>query len=300
MKKERIIIGALLVLFSLSIGLTDRKQVSSFTSKSSFLSDNQIAVVDLYGPIAFSSHSSMISSTGADSTLDELKAIRRDKDVKAVILRVNSPGGTVGASQELYDQIQKLKTELQIPVITSIGDIGASGAYYASLATDEIFSNPGSLVGSIGVIMGNVNFSQLAEKYGVDFEVFKSGKYKDALSGWRKTSEEEQDLLQGMVDNVHHQFVKALIQSRGFSEEKAARIAQGQVFTGEQALEESLIDHVGSFDDAVMYAAKQAGIVGTPKLVSKRGNQFQDFLNSFGRELGIRQLFDVTPKLEFK
>lgn len=281
----------------MAIGLT-KTQTQDVSGTSSFSSNNQIAVVDLYGPIAFSSGTSMFPS-GAEATIKELKMIREDKDVKAVILRINSPGGTVGASQEIYDQLNKLKAELDIPIIASVGDIGASGAYYAALAADDIFANPGSLVGSIGVIMGNINFSQLAEKYGVDFDVYKSGKFKDTLSGWRTSNDEEEALLQGLVDNVHQQFVSALMEEREISEEQADEIAQGQVFSGEQALEETLIDHIGSFDDAVTYAAKVTGIPGKPRIISKRRKGFQDVFQSFGKEFGLRQFFNTTPTLEF-
>jgi protease IV len=297
MRKETLIIFSLLVLFAVSIGLTKRQQ-QELSSSGAFLSDEQIAVVDIYGPIAFSSGSTMFPS-GTEASLKELKSIREDNDVSAVILRINSPGGTVGASQELYDQINKLKAELDIPVIASIGDIGASGAYYAALAADEIFANPGSLVGSIGVIMGSMNFSQLAEKYGVDFTVYKSGKYKDALSGWRESNEDEEELLQALVDNVHHQFVRALVKERALSEEKADVIAQGQVFSGEQALEETLIDHIGSFDDAVSYAAKISGISGQPQLITKSGGGLQDIFQVWGKEFGFKQFFNNTPTLEF-
>ena len=297
MKKETWSIFLILVLFAVAIGLT--RQENKDRGSSSFSSDNQIAVVDLYGPIAFSAKTSMLSTGGADGTLAELKQIRVDKDVKAVILRINSPGGTVGASQELFDQIQKIKADLNIPVIASIGDIGASGAYYAALGADEIFANPGSLVGSIGVIMGSVNFSQLAEKYGVNFNVYKSGQYKDSLSGWRDSSPAEEKLLQGLVDNVYHQFVAVLVENRPITQEQAENIAQGQVFSGEQALAAALIDHVGSFDDVVMYTAKKAGIVGQPKLISKQGKGLQSLFSFLERDFGLRQLFNVAPVISF-
>lgn len=297
MKKETWIIFLILVLFAVAIGLT--RQENKDRGSSSFSSDNQIAVVDLYGPIAFSAKTSLLSTGGADGTLAELKQIRVDKDVKAVILRINSPGGTVGASQELFDQIQKIKADLNIPVIASIGDIGASGAYYAALGADEIFANPGSLVGSIGVIMGSVNFSQLAEKYGVNFNVYKSGQYKDSLSGWRDSSPAEEKLLQGLVDNVYHQFVAVLVENRPITQDQAENIAQGQVFSGEQALAASLIDHVGSFDDVVMYTAKKAGIVGQPKLISKQGKGLQSLFSFLERDFGLRQLFNVAPVISF-
>lgn len=298
MRKETGIIFLILVLFSVSIGLTQQTRKTP-SGSSSFLSDNQIAVVDLYGPIAFSERASMLSSGGADGTLAELKQIRVDKDVKAVILRINSPGGTVGASQELYDQIQKIRNELNIPVVASIGDIGASGAYYAALGADEIFANSGSLVGSIGVIMGNVNFSQLAEKYGVNFDVYKSGAYKDSLSGWRDSTPDEEKLLQGLVDNVYKQFVTVLVENRPISQEQAETIAQGQVFSGEQALEAALIDHLGSFDDAVAYTAAKVGIVGQPHLVSKQGYGIQGLFKFLENDFGIKQFFHDTPVISF-
>jgi len=297
MKKETFVVMALLVLFSIAIGVTQRTPTQQGMSVS-FLSENQVAVVDLYGPIAFSA-SSAFGPTGANGVLDELNRIREDKDVNAVILRINSPGGTVGASQELYDQVLRIKDELNIPVISSIGDIGASGAYYVALASDKIYANPGSLVGSIGVIMGNINFSQLAEKYGVDFSVFKSGKYKDTLSGWRDPTSDEEDLLQGLVDNVHQQFVSVLIEERGLTDDEAKAIAQGQVFSGQQALENKLIDDVGSFEDVVEFVSTLEGVGSNPKLISKRSDSLEDLFRRWESRLGVSSWFKSHPTLEF-
>ena len=187
---------------------------SETKSSDIFQSKSGIAVIDIYGPISFASPSQAFIPVGADAIISQLKAAEDNKKVKGVVLRINSPGGTVGASQEIFSAIQTLKEKRDIPIVASIADVGASGAYYAAMATDTIYANRGSLIGSIGVIIGNINITELAKRYGLSYEIYKSGEYKDALSSWRTASEKEKELYQGLVDNVYEQFLSDFVTTR--------------------------------------------------------------------------------------
>jgi protease IV len=294
MKKDTLKISLLLGLFVVTIIVsifTSPKVTQSFTSKGSGDFSNQnnhVGVIELLGPISFSSSSTMLSKVGAENILQQIEDMENDDRIKALILRINSPGGTVGASQEIFERLLRFKAKRNIPIIASIGDVGASGAYYAALSADTIFANPGSLVGSIGVIMGNVNFSKLIEKHGVRFDVYKSGQYKDSLTSWRDPTTREKKLLQNVVDNVHSQFEKAVVNNRSLSKNQASSLAQGQIFTGEQAKEKNLIDELGTFEDTLYFAAKLLGSKERPIIVSKSTPSVYDFFSFWEGQLGGR------------
>ena len=303
MNKKLPIIG-LIVLFALSIFIqvsqkTPSKKVSTTDI---FQSKSGIAVIDLYGPIAFGSPSQSFIPTGADAVITQLKAAEDNKKVKGVVLRINSPGGTVGASQEIFSAIQSLKEKRDIPIVASIADVGASGAYYAAMATDTIFANRGSLIGSIGVILGNINITELVKRYGVSYEIYKSGEYKDALSSWRTASEKEKALYQNLVDNVHKQFLNDFTKSRNISKKEADVLAQGQVFTGETAQKTGIIDELGTFQDAITFTAKKAGIEGNPTIIQLDNQPFKDVLSIWRDQLGasIRSILIPTTTLEYR
>ncbi|RAP33252.1 signal peptide peptidase SppA [Candidatus Marinamargulisbacteria bacterium SCGC AAA071-K20] len=228
----------------------------------------------------------MLSKLGAENILQQIEDMENDDRINALILRINSPGGTVGASQEIFERLKRFKAKKDVPIIASIGDIGASGAYYAALSADTIFANPGSLVGSIGVIMGNVNFTNLIEKHGVRFDVYKSGQYKDTLSSWRDPSDREKRLLQNVVDNVHSQFETAVINNRNLNKKQAKSLAQGQIFTGEQAHQKNLIDELGTFEDSLYFAAKLLGSNERPTIVSKSTSSVYDIFSFWEEQLG--------------
>lgn len=258
---------------------------SSLTNTGSLFQKEGIAVVDLYGPISFAPHSSTLFPAGADAVLNQLDAIEQDPHIKGLIIRINSPGGTVGASQEIYQAIKQVKQTLNIPIIAQIGDVGASGAYYAALAADTIYANPGSLVGSIGVILGNINIKELSDKYGINYEVYKSGAYKDLLSMWRPTTENEKQLLQKLVDNVHQQFTGTFIKERNLSKKQGKALAQGQIFTGEQAAKLHIIDQLGSYKDAVKEMGKLTKLGPHPKIISKGKPHWKDIINTWGTSI---------------
>jgi len=200
--------------------------------------------------------------------IEELKSFSKDPSIKAVVLRINSPGGAVAPSQEIYDEIIKLKKDKK--VIASMGAVAASGGYYIASPADRIVANPGTLTGSIGVIMEIPNFEGLMKKIGVETRVIKSGKHKDIASVFKSMSEEERKILQAVLDDVHEQFIKAVSDSRGIGYEKVKDLADGRIFTGKKAKELGLIDVLGNLEDAIRLAGQLGGIKGEPQVVTKK------------------------------
>ncbi len=228
-----------------------------------------IAIVHVYGPIRVGDKASLWpgSLRGSDSIVKKLKDLGDNKAVKAVILRINTPGGSVAAVQEIYTEILKIR-EKGKKVVASMGDVAASGGYYIACAADKIIANPGTLTGSIGVIMMIENVEMLFTKIGIETNVIKSGQYKDIGSFARKMTEEEKEILQGIIDNAYGQFVSAIAGGRDMDRDEVISLADGRIFTGEQAKENGLIDELGNKEDAIKLAAQLAGIKKKPKIIS--------------------------------
>ncbi len=199
---------------------------------------------------------------------EQLDAYEKNDDVRAVILRINSPGGGVVPSQEIYDKVLKLRERKT--VVVSMGVLAASGGYYIASAADRIVANPGTVTGSIGVIMQFSQVDELLEKIGLKARVIKSGIYKDTGSPLRDMTDEERLILQEMVDDIHNQFIEAVLANRDIPREKLMKISEARVFTGRQALKEGLVDELGGFEDAVAVAADLAGIEGEPTIIYPR------------------------------
>ncbi|MCA1765835.1 MAG: signal peptide peptidase SppA [Desulfobulbaceae bacterium] len=187
-----------------------------------------------------------------------LTSFRKNRNIAAIVLRIESPGGAVGASQEIFEEVKR--TRQVMPVVASMGSVAASGGYYAALGANKIVASPGTLTGSIGVIIKFPNFAEIFEKIGYKSEVVKSGKMKNIGSPGRSMTEAERELIQSIIDNVHGQFVNAVIEGRELPAEKVLEFADGRIFSGEQALQAGLIDRFGNFTDAVELAAKLAGL----------------------------------------
>ncbi len=217
----------------------------------------KVALVRVEGPI--------VSSR---STIEELRKYRDDASVKAVVLRVDSPGGAVAPSQEIYEEVGKLKETK--PVVVSMGSVAASGGYYIAAPATKIYANPGTVTGSIGVIMEIPNFKGLMDKVGIKTEVIKSGKHKDLASVFRGVGREERTILQGVLDDVHDQFIRAVSEGRGIPYKRVKEIADGRIFTGRQAKDLGLVDALGNIQDAIMEAASLGGIEGEPNVISKK------------------------------
>lgn len=230
--------------------------ISAFFSDGLIESDNQIAVVEVKGMIS-----------GSREVVQQLRKFQRAPHVRGIILRIDSPGGAVGPSQEIYNAVARIKKDGKKKIYASLGSVAASGGYYIASATDKIFANPGTLTGSIGVIMAFSNVQELIAKIGVKPEVIKSGKFKDAGSPVRPISTEERQLLQNLVDDVHQQFVEDVAKGRNLSTEEVKPLADGRVFTGRQALEFKLVDQLGGLQDAIDSLAIQANIDGLPQIV---------------------------------
>jgi protease-4 len=205
----------------------------------------------------------------SENIVEELNEYADDPSIKAIVIRIDSPGGGVVVSQEIYNAVRNAKKEGK-KVVVSMGSIAASGGYYVAAAADKIVANPGTLTGSIGVIMEFANLEKLLEKIGIKGVVVKAGEYKDMGSPFRDMTQQERNLLQNVIDDVHNQFVKAVAEGRNLPESDVRAIADGRIFTGQQALALKLVDQMGDLGDSIRLAGSLAGIKGKPKVIEKR------------------------------
>ena len=239
--------------------------------------------------------------TESDTLVAQLVEFKKDRRIKAIILRVNSPGGGVGPSQEIYQEIRKtIETK---KVIASLGSVAASGGYYVASAANRIVANPGTLAGSIGVIMEFVQVEELLKKIGVSVEVLKTGEFKDIGSFHRKLSERDREMIRTLVFDVQRQFVEAVAQGRNLPVEKVREIADGRILSGAQCKELGLVDQLGNFEDAVDLARALSGIKGEVTLVyprKPRGKWWDLFLQDSSRAVyrGIRDA--LMLRLEYR
>ncbi|GAB4536699.1 MAG: signal peptide peptidase SppA [Thermodesulfovibrionia bacterium] len=200
--------------------------------------------------------------------IEELRDYSDDASIKAVVIRIESPGGAVAPAQEIYEEIVKIKERKK--VVVSMGSTAASGGYYIASPADKIVANPGTLTGSIGVIMEIPNIKGLMDKIGVEAQVIKSGRHKDIASMFKSMTEEERKILQGVLDDVHDQFIEAVAKGRGMDINEVRRLADGRIFTGRMAKELGLVDELGDLEDAIMLAGRLSGIKGRPNVVEKK------------------------------
>ena len=217
-----------------------------------------VAIVELEGII-----------TDVDDLVRELKAHRDNPTVRAVVVRINSPGGVVAPTQELHDAIMRVRRAGK-PVVASLGAVAASGGYYAAVACDQIYANPGTLTGSIGVIMQLPNVEQLMKKVGVEYVVVKAGQYKDLGNMGRAMAPEERRVLQALLDDVHAQFIAAVATGRKLDRDEVVKFADGRVFSGVQARDLRMVDALGGLEDAVLAAGKLAGLPSPPAVIQPR------------------------------
>jgi protease-4 len=241
----------LLVSFAIFAGLTISIMlgVAWMSGSSDEISGESVGVVEIEGAIA-----------DARTTLEHLRRFRENEDIKAIVVRINSPGGAVGPSQEIYREIRKTVTVKK--VVASMGAVAASGGYYAACAADGIVANPGTITGSIGVIMGYTNFRQLLDKIGMVPVVIKSGPYKDTGSPTREMRDDEREILQNITNGIHGQFVTAIADGRKMDRSQVEQLADGRIFTGEDAKLKGLVDRLGNFEDALAWAGEMGGIDG--------------------------------------
>src|SRR3970282_2139588 len=202
--------------------------------------------------------------------IEELREHRENKSVKAIMLRIDSPGGAVAPSQEIYTEVLNIRDEGKKKIVTSMGSVAAFGGYYIVSSSDRIVANPGSVTGSIGVILELANVSGLMKKVGVESVVIKRGKFKDVGSLFRTMTPEERELLQRIIDDTYDQCVDAVAAGRGINKEDLLPIADGRVFTGRHAKKLGLVDDLGSMQDAIKITADIAGIKGEPDIIQKK------------------------------
>ena len=281
-----IIISLLLTFSVVSIAI-----VAGIALKQSDFSDlvfeagaGKVGVVEIKGVI-----------TESKETINLIKRFREDEDIKAIVIRIDSPGGVVGPSQEIYREIRKTIGEKK--VIASMGSIAASGGYYIAAGTDGIVANPGTITGSIGVIMAYTNFKKLLDKIGMTPVVIKSGEFKDIGSPSREMTPSEKKLLQDFVDQTHRQFVQAISEGRKMDVAQAAALADGRIFTGEEAVKQGLVDRLGNLEDAAEWAGRLGGIEGKVSMVYRKEDKFSIF--KYLTEYSVKELMNRMIGQEF-
>ncbi|MFP6662979.1 MAG: signal peptide peptidase SppA [Deltaproteobacteria bacterium] len=231
------------------------------SSSSGWSSSPAVGVVTLEGEI-----------TGSGPFVDAVQRARDDDSIVAVVVRINSPGGQVAPSQEMYEALREL-SEVK-PTVASLGSVAASGGYYVAAAANTVVANRGSLTGSVGVILSLTNVSGLMEKLGVKSEVVTAGRLKDMGSPFRPSSPSERAIFQAMADEIHQQFIDDVKAVRPLTPDQIAEVSTGRIFTGEAAVRIGLVDQLGGFEDAIRMAAEQGGIEDKPRIVhfsSKKG-----------------------------
>jgi len=254
--KKRPFLLALLILCAIFVFFVALVySISSIMGRTASLPlGEKVGVIEVAGVIA-----------GSKEVIEQIIDFRDDDSVKAIVLRIDSPGGGVGPSQEIYEEVRKAQDVK--PVIASMGAVAASGGYYVAVPAQRIVANPGSITGSIGVIMEFSNFQELLQKIGLRSEVVKSGEHKDIGSPIRPMTDADRKILQAMIDDVHQQFIEAVAGGRNMEVDRVRALADGRIFTGRQAMEAGLVDELGNLQDAIEIAAKIAGIKGEPKVV---------------------------------
>ena len=240
-----------LVTFLLTVLLTGEEGITDGRTK--------IGVIQIEG---------VISSDLSERTVRQLTKYGDDASIKAIILRIESPGGGVASSQEIYEEVSRVRSGGKL-VVASLGSVAASGGYYVACTADRIFANAGTLTGSIGVIVQLANAEELLRKVGVASTVITSGPFKDSGNPTRTLRPEERQVFQALVDDVYQQFVEAVAQGRNLPLDEVRQAADGRIYTGRQARDLRLVDELGSMEDAIAYAASTLGIVGKPKLVQE-------------------------------
>ena len=231
------------------------------TRDAEFEFGEKVGIIEIKGIIADSKN-----------VIHNIKRFREDNSVKAIVIRIDSPGGAVGPSQEIFREIRK--TSKSKKVVASMGAIAASGGYYVAAGTDGIVANPGTITGSIGVIMGFTNYQQLLSKIGLVPVVIKSGKYKDIGSPVRKMKPAENKILKDFARKIHRQFIQDIVEGRTMDRAKVESLADGRIFTGEESKELGLVDRIGNFEDAVEWAGRLGGIKGKISTVYAQEKKF--------------------------
>jgi protease-4 len=312
MDRQRKIMTAILALLALiaviaiaDVGLKiEKKSKSDMTLKMPQFGPG-VAVIRIDGAIEMSGPSGVFADlSGAEAVIKRLGEIEKDSSIKAVVIRINSPGGTVAATQEIYEKLWKLRKK-NIILVASMADVAASGGYYIASACNYIVANYGTITGSIGVIVMSPNLKRLFDKFGIQMNVIKSGKYKDILATSRDMTPEERSLLQEMIDLSYNKFIKDIALGRNMNQEDIRPVADGRVMNGETALKNKLIDQLGTFEDAILKAKELAALDEDAPVYEKEDSPFQEIFGSlksmFNGRTGVgSELFYNPYKIEYR
>lgn len=285
-----IILLIAITVFSLS-GMFSSEADEDGDYSSSLNSGSKIGLVDISGEI--------ISS---DFYVRQIEAFRESSSIQGLLVRVNSPGGAVAPSQEIYESIRAFR-ESGKPVVISMNSVAASGGYYLALGGSTLMANPGTITGSIGVIIQYPQVKPLMDKVGIEVITVKSGKFKDVGSPFRQQTTEDLTYLQNVINDTYDQFVETVASERNLPIDSARALAEGKIYTGRQAMNNGLVDTLGTFEDAVRLAGKMAGISGKPELVKKRKQEkFLDRLLGTDSESmsAIRDIFISKPIVQYR
>ncbi|WP_053218634.1 signal peptide peptidase SppA [Virgibacillus senegalensis] len=313
--KRWLALGIAAVLFLISVGVQLATSLASANFEDVFsqqedgfketviekgTSGKKIAVLDLQGVIQDTGSNSLLNTSGYNhqNFLRMLEKAGEDNRTDGIIIRVNTPGGGVVESAEIHDKMVEIQENTDKPVYVSMGNTAASGGYYISAPADKIVANSATLTGSIGVIMESINYAELAEEYGIDFNTIKSGKYKDIMSGSRPMTEDEEDILQTMVDELYGEFVQVIVDGRGMDEDTVRRLGDGRVYTGKQALENGLIDELGTMEDTIAMMEEDHDLGEAQVVQYGTGFDFDQLLgmtaqNFFGSDMKLAGLQEL-------
>ena len=251
----------------------------------------KVAVVEVEGVIGVDGGRGL----DTDGIIRVLGEYRDDPAVRAVVLRINSPGGVVAPTQEIFNAVRRLR-EAKKPVVASLGSVAASGGYYVAVAADRIYASPGTLTGSIGVVMQLANLEGLLKKVGVEYVVVKAGAYKDVGNIARPMTPEERRILQALLDDVYDQFVTAVAEGRGLDPQVVRGFAEGRIYSGRQAQGLKMVDDLGGLEEAIAAAAKMAGLPAKPRVIyPRRRFSLRGLLTN---EMGLGPVSRVLPSLE--
>jgi protease-4 len=263
-KKSVMVVIGIFVVLSL-VGLASMANSAKERGKANH--SGKIAIIHVEGVILGGRGQSTVlfEQGGTDQVIKQIHEARDDKDVQAVVLRINSPGGSAAASQEVGEELKKLRAQGKV-VVTSMGDVAASGGYWLAACTDKIYANPTTMTGSIGVYMPYANWEELYKKVGIYQEKIKSGPHKDIMSPERQMTQEEREIIQTMVNDIYNQFVEVVAEGRKMDKDQVRKLADGRIYTGNQGKQLGLVDELGNMYDAIDGAAQLAGIVGKPEI----------------------------------
>jgi protease-4 len=251
----------------------------------------KVAVVEVEGVIGIGADRGL----DTESIIRTLAEYRDDPAVRAVVLRIDSPGGVVAPTQEIFTAVRRLR-EAKKPVVASLGSIAASGGYYVAVSADRIFASPGTLTGSIGVVMQLANVEGLLKKVGVEYVVVKAGAYKDVGNFARAMTPEERRILQSLLDDVYDQFITAVAEGRGLEPQAVRAFAEGRIYSGRQAQGLKMVDEMGGLEDAIEAAAKMAGLPPKPKVIyPRRRFSLRELLRN---EWGLGPVSRMLPSMQ--